>query len=365
MKILLVITKAEIGGAQNSVLNLAREIKRRGISVSVAAGEGDFLNQELKKYNIPFFRLKKLKRNYNPFSIISYINELRMLINRHHFTHLHFNSSNTLPGTISAKLSKIKPKTFFTVRGLSVLDKHYSASKLKKYIFFLYFKFFFIFLDQPVFISQDNLNYAKKIGLDKNRHLIYNGLELDQNYFLNKEEARDKLNELINDININDSFLIGSVGRLAKAKNYQFLINNFKSIKEIKPNAKLIIIGDGPERENYQKLIKDNNLENDIFLPGEKKEASKLLKGLDLFILPSLYEGLSISLIEAVKAEIPVLASDVGGNREVVGKENCFNLNDKEDFFNKLKRGYIRQDNQNQFPIEITADKYISLYEYK
>jgi glycosyltransferase involved in cell wall biosynthesis len=162
---------------------------------------------------------------------------------------------------------------------------------------------------------------------------------------------------------VSDNYIIGSVGRLAKAKNYQFLINNFESIQKIIPNAKLIIIGEGPERENYEKLIKDNNLESYVFLPGEKKDASRLLKGFDLFLLPSLYEGLSISLIETVKAEIAVLASDVGGNREVIGGENCFRLNDKEDFLNKLKRGYIKLDKQNKFPIEKTVDEYIRLYE--
>ncbi len=361
MKILLVITKAEIGGAQNSVLNLARELKRRDINVSVAAGEGNFLPQQLAIDNIPFYRLYKLKRNYNPFSMISYIKELKELINKEKFTTIHFNSSNSLPGVMATR--KTSAKSIFTIRGLSVLDKNYPANVFKKVLFLFYFRFFFSFLDYPVFISEDNLKKAIKLKLVKKGIIIYNGLKLEHDHFLIREDARNNLNELINDININDSFLIGSTGRLHKQKNYQFLIDNFKSIKEIKPNAKLIIIGDGPERENYQKLIEDNNLENDIFLLGEKKQASKLLKGFDLFVLPSLYEGLSISLIETVQAEVPVLASDVGGNREVIGGENCFNLNDKKDFLNKLKRGYIRQDNQNKFPIGLTVDKYVNLYE--
>jgi len=361
-KILIVITKAEVGGAQMSVLNLARELKKRNIDVSVAFGEGEFLKKQLEKHSITFFRLKTLKRDYNPISILKYIKELKGLVDKHKFTTLHFNSSNTLPGVISAKLSKQKPKTVFTVRGLSILDKYYPSSKIKKYLFLLYFKFFFLFLDYPVYISQDNLNYAKKLGLNKNNHLIYNGLSLSQEHFFSSVEAREELNRL-SGTNISDNYIIGSVGRLAKAKNYQFLINNFESIQKIIPSAKLIIIGEGPERENYEKLIKDNNLEADVFLPGEKKDASRLLKGFDLFLLPSLYEGLSISLIEAVKAEIAVLASDVGGNREVVGKDNCFKLNDKEDFLNILKRGYIKLDKQNKFPIEKTVDEYISLYE--
>ncbi len=362
MKILLVITKAEVGGAQMSVLNLAKEIKTRNLAVSVAAGQGDFLKKQLEKHNIPFFRLKTLKRNYNPLAIINYIKELKKLINQHQFTTVHFNSSNTLPGVLAAKFSKQKTKTIFTVRGWSVLDKHYPGNKLVKLIFYLYFSFFFKFLNQVVLISQDNFNWAKKLSLASKGKLIYNGLKLSDKHFLSPAEAKQELVRLVEQA-ISDNYLIGSIGRLNKAKNYQFLINNFIDIQKIIPKTKLIIIGDGPERANYESLIKKHNLENDIFLPGEKKQASQLLKGLDLFVLPSLYEGLSISLIEAIQAEIPVLASNVGGNREVIGEDNCFELNDKLDFLDKLKRGYIKPDNQNKFPIEITADKYINLYE--
>jgi glycosyltransferase involved in cell wall biosynthesis len=361
-KILIIITKGEVGGAQMSVLNLAKEIKRRNLDVSVAAGKGDFLPSQLQKYNIPFFSLNKLKRNYNPISIFSYINELKGLINKYQFTTLHFNSSNTLPGVLAAKFSKLKPKTVFTIRGWSVLDKYYPASKLKKYLFLLYFKFFFLFLDHPVFISHDNLDYAKKLGLNKNNHLIYNGLKLSEKYFLSASVAKKELSGLV-DRDVSGNYIIASIGRLADQKNYQFLINNFTDIQKIIPKAKLIIIGEGPEREKYESLIKKQNLENYVFLPGERKQASELLKGIDLFILPSLYEGLSISLIETVKAEIPTLASDVGGNREVIGKDNCFELNNKEVFLDKLKRGYIKLNNQNKFPIEVTVDKYIELYE--
>jgi len=361
MKILLVITKAEIGGAQMSVFNLAKEMKKRHLDVSVAFGEGEFLPKELEKRNIPYYKLNKLKRDYNPINIIKYIRELNELIRKENFDVLHFNSSNSLPGVLVSMMNKNRIKTIFTVRGLSVLDKNYPTNYFKKLIFWLYFKFFFFFLSNAVYISQDNFKKAKKLGLASKGKLIYNGLKLKEEDFYEKDKAREKLRNFVS-LDLENCFLIGSTGRLSKQKNYQFLIHNFSKIKEIQNNAKLIIIGEGPEKNYYLNLIKEKNLQDDIILAGEMKNASKVLKAFDLFILPSLYEGLSISLIETQVAKVPTLASDVGGNREIIGEENCFALNDEADFLEKFRRGYKKPETMNEFPIEITVDKYVNLY---
>ena len=108
MKILLIITKAEIGGAQNFVLNLAKGLRSSGQEVVVAAGSGDYLSEELKKADIKFKRLKKLKRTNNLFKSFSFISELKNYVKNEKFDVVHFNSSNTLIGVWG--LIKIKPK---------------------------------------------------------------------------------------------------------------------------------------------------------------------------------------------------------------------------------------------------------------
>lgn len=362
MKILLVITKAEIGGAQVFVLNLARGLKKEGKDVSVAFGEGDYLPLELEKEDIPYFRMKYLKRSRNPIDTISFIKELRLIIQENNFNVLHLNSTNTLPGVLAAKLAKKGTQTIFTVHGLSVLDINYKASKVIKLAFRMYFKLFIKFVDKIIFVSKYNFLEAKENNIIKKGEVIYNGLGLDSSYFLEKDVARHEL-EKISGFNFQDSFLIGSIGRLVSAKNYQYLINNWRFIKKIKSNAKLIIIGEGSERKRYEKLIEENHFEKDICLAGEKTEASRLLKGLDLFILPSIYEGLSISLIEAVLAQVPILASDVGGNSEVIGKENCFDLNDSEDLTDTLSKSInIPQDIEKFSPSKMVKE-YSGVYE--
>lgn len=362
MKILLVITKAEIGGAQTFVLSLAKGLKSKGVQVAVAAGKGDFLPNELEKYNIPFFYLNNLKRSKNPLAVFSFIIELRKLIRRENFDVVHFNSTNTLPGVFAAKLIKKKTLTVFTVHGLSILHPEYKASKILKIIFKAYFKFFLNYIQRIIFVSEYDSVEAAKQKLTNRGEVIYNGLEMPLDYFLSKDEARLEL-EKITSKNLKGKYLIGSIGRLAEQKHYDFLIKNWSEIKKIKPDSKLIIIGEGAERKKYEEMIKKYNVFEDIFLPGEKKDASRLLKGFDLFILPSIYEGLSISLIEALFSGIPVLASDVGGNREVIGIENYFMLNNDLDFLEKLKKVEKAKIDSSLFAAESMVKKYKEIYE--
>jgi len=362
MKILLVITKAEIGGAQTFVLTLAQGLKQSGQDVAVAFGEGDYLPKELDKAGIKYYRLKSLKRSHNPFLIFSFIFELKKLVKKENFSVVHLNSTNTLPGAIAAKLASKKIKTVFTIHGLSILDKNYQANILIKFLFKIYFKFLLQFIDKVVFVSRYNKEEARELKIGENGAVIYNGLDLKEDYFLEPLQAREELGRLVGQ-DLKDDFLIGSIGRLAEQKNYHFIINFWPLIKEKKPQVKLIIIGEGPERIKYEKLIKEVGAEADIFLPGEKTSASRLLKGFDLFILPSIYEGLSISLIEAVLAGAPTLASDVGGNREIISEKNCFKVDDLENFLSKFNQDYVPNSSLEQFTAETMVKKYLKVYE--
>ena len=361
MKILLVITKGEIGGAQSFILALAQGLKNEGHEVVVAFGEGDFLAEKLAPVEIKTVRLNSLKRSRNPLQILSFIKELKGLIKRESFDIIHLNSSNTLPGALAAKLYRPKPQVIFTVHGLSVLDENYKSSPLIKLGFKAFFKFFLKFTDKVVFVSEHNLNTAKKLGIAKKGALIYNGLDFPADYFKNAEEARQFISDRLGE-DLSQAYIIGSIGRLAFQKNYEFLISSFSEILKREPNVKGIIVGEGPEREKYETLIKEKGLERQFFLMGSVPEASRLVKAFDIFVLPSLYEGLSISLIEALKSGVPTIASDVGGNSEVVGEENCFEVNNLDDFLQLLFRDRPALVILDRFSVAEMVEKYLEVY---
>ncbi|MEM3394275.1 MAG: glycosyltransferase, partial [Candidatus Methanomethylicia archaeon] len=259
MKIFIIITHGKIGGATNSVFWLAEGLKEKGVDVKVGFGEGDYLKEKLLKENIPFVNFKWLKRTHNPLANVFFIFELKNFLDKEKFDVVHFNSTNALFGAIGAKLSKTKPKTIFTFRGLSILDPNYKKHFFLKPLYFLIFKFLLFFIDIPVFVSKNNLEWAKKSGLTNKGVVIYNGVPKPE--FLTKDEVLKFFEEKI-DIDLKNKYIIGSIGRLDYQKNYEFLIEIFPEILKIKENIICIIIGDGPEKEKLKKLIQKLNLKN-------------------------------------------------------------------------------------------------------
>lgn len=360
MKILIVITKSELGGAQVFTLNLALGLKEKGEEVVVAGGPGDYLPQELEKYQIPFHRLEKLKRSFNPLQNLSFARELKNYVEVNNFEVVHLNSTNALFGVWSLSKLKKKVKVVFTVHGLSLLDGGHKALTIIKSLYRLFFRLAFKKLAEIVFVSAKNLEFAKKsgliLGLEAKSHLVYNGLSFQAEKLLDRDEARRRLHLSA------DDYVFGSIGRLAYPKNYEFLINSYLDLKAIKPQAKLLIIGEGPERAKYENLIKLYHLEKEVILTGEMVGASDYLRAFDLFVLPSIFEGLSLSLIEAVQAGISAIASRVGGSEEIVGVENCFSLNNKEEFLALVKRDSFTVKELKDFSAAKMVESYQKIY---
>lgn len=118
------------------------------------------------------------------------------------------------------------------------------------------------------------------------------------------------------------AFVIGSVGRMAEVKDYPNLVRAFIRMLKIEPSARqrarLVIIGDGVSREACLTLLREANAEQLAWLPGERTDVAELMRTMDLFVLPSLGEGISNTILEAMASGLPVVATRVGGNPELV-----------------------------------------------
>ncbi len=253
---------------------------------------------------------------------------------------------------------------------MSFLDENFNTSFLIKPFAKFYFHFFLKLVDGPIFVSKLNYSVSKKANIISQGKVIYNGLDENELNYLSRDEARNFFKFKYN-IDINGNFLIGSIGRLAYQKNYEFLIHNFSLINEKVPDIKIVIIGDGPYYNKLIKRIIKLGIQNNFFLVGAIKDSYKYLKAFDIFTLPSRYEGLSISLIEAIFSGIPILASDVGGNSEIVNGEQVYKLNDIDDYISKLllikenpKKYSSRNCNiKSNFLLEKMINDYKRLYE--
>lgn len=119
-----------------------------------------------------------------------------------------------------------------------------------------------------------------------------------------------------------DNWLIGTVGRMQTVKDQPTLVRAFIRALEIQPLLKqrlrLVMVGDGPLRAECQQLLASANVSELAWLPGERNDIPEIMRGLDCFVLPSLAEGISNTVLEAMASGLPVIATNVGGNADLV-----------------------------------------------
>lgn len=119
-----------------------------------------------------------------------------------------------------------------------------------------------------------------------------------------------------------DSFVIGSVGRMAEVKDYPTLARAFirlvRDHADARTHARLVIVGEGIARQQCMQLLAEAGLSDLVWLPGERHDIADIMRALDVFLLPSLNEGISNTILEAQASGLPVIATRVGGNVELV-----------------------------------------------
>jgi sugar transferase (PEP-CTERM/EpsH1 system associated) len=110
-----------------------------------------------------------------------------------------------------------------------------------------------------------------------------------------------------------DAPLVGVVARLDPIKDHQTLFRAFRTVQRARPEARLIVIGDGPERTHLE-----SEIEQGVIFLGNRSDVPEILQAVDVFVLPSLNEGISNTILEAMATTLPIVATRVGGNPELV-----------------------------------------------
>lgn len=313
-KILFVITQGIWGGAQRYVFDLATHLHPQ-LPTTVAIGESEGqvdLQTALEGMPGPHpevFQLKQLVRAIRPFSDLRAIFELRELIKAQNPTLLHLNSSKAgIIGSLAVLGLKNRPKVIYTVHGwvfleplspwvrwlYKFLEKHTASSK-----------------DHIIVLSEKEKKVALGLGIPESKLTII-PLGIDQPKFFSRSEARAQIRTLADLAKSQDQW-IGTIANLFLTKGIDLLIAAAKNLITTRPNLHFFIIGSGPEKSKLEKLISQTNLKNHIHLLGSQTKAAELLPAFDLFVLPSRKEGLPYTILEAMSANLPIVATAVGG----------------------------------------------------
>ncbi|MDD5427110.1 MAG: glycosyltransferase [candidate division Zixibacteria bacterium] len=171
------------------------------------------------------------------------------------------------------------------------------------------------FVHQMIAVSKNLETYlAEVVHLPaKKICTVINGIRTE------KFARREKAEKLLMEFNLTDRCkVIGTVSRLDAVKDQLSMIKAFQIVNEKIPDSKLLIVGEGHMRETLTEHIVKNNLQDKVIITGQRQDVPELLHIFDLFVLSSLSEGTSVSLLEAMAAGLPPVVTNVGGNPDIV-----------------------------------------------
>lgn len=294
-----------MGGVYGLVKNVITNNFDRSIKIDIAAIE-HFANTK----NIELFN----KRGTQVFYVgydgnkllkqIKCYSNLRKLIknNNYEYVHIHADVANKLfTSGLAAKYSGAK-KVILHSHAAGVDGKH---RKVKKYIHKFCRRFLKYIATDYVACSEVAAKWMFPNVESEKIVIVNNGVDLDKFRF----DASVRY-QIRNKLGIKDEILLGHVGRFCYQKNHEYFIEILKEIRKRNIKAKLLLIGEGPDEQDFKEKIRKEQLDDMVIFYGTTNKVQELFMAMDVFLLPSHFEGLPIVGVEAQASGLPVILSD-------------------------------------------------------
>jgi len=302
IKILHITHDLNIGGLQNLILNICKYSDSKYIFEVLCLRDLGALVSEFEKIKVKVFLLKQ-EDKIDYLSFFKVANFLKK--NKYDIIHTH-NTHPLIDGMLGKLISNTKSRVIHTDHGRIFPDK-------KRYM--LAEHLLSKFIHKFIAVSEDaffKLKYYEKI-LPEKLQIIENGVDG------RKFDVTIDVNRKKDEIGINSGVhVIGVISRLEKVKGIDYLIEAMPDILCKFPKLQLLIVGDGSEGSKLMSLCQKLNLQDSVLFLGPRLDIPELFQILDVFLLPSLSEGMPLGLIEAMAARRPIVASNVGGIPSVV-----------------------------------------------
>lgn len=291
VKLLIVCTvPTERNGITNVIFNLLGAMDRSSFQIGyVAINEpDDFYRRKLDDFGVA---LHVVSRKLS--APLQYIKDLARVAKGYDIIHVHGNSATMVLEMIAAKIAGVKVRA---------AHSHNTTCSMKK----------IDACSRPFFHALCNLRFAcgQKAGTwlygKRNFNIINNGI--DCNRFVFNAVDRDRIRK---DLGLNNEILIGHVGNYVEAKNHSFLIEVFKAVLKRGVDARLLLLGDGKLRKETEDQVHALNIDNKVFFAGSVNNTNEYLSAMDLVVMPSIFEGLPLTLVEEQANGLPILASDI------------------------------------------------------
>ncbi len=294
METLHINTERGWGGGEQQLLYLAEGLKRRGHHYTILCQPKTPLARRSREIGLKTIELK-MRGEWDLWAAL----RIARLLQRRRYNLLHLHTSHAHTLSLLAGIGGWKGKRIVSRRVAFHLRKG-PINKLK-YRYPTY-----------ICVSQAIRDILISEGVDPEKiNVVYSGTDLSR--FKDGQPA-----EIRKDLGLTGAKIIGNIGHMADHKGQRDLIEAAPQIFRVFPDAAILLIGEGELRRHLERLAEELEVKSRIIFMGFRSDIPSLLRSMDIFVYPSLLEGLGTSLLDAMAAEVPVVATTTGGIPEVV-----------------------------------------------
>ena len=300
IRVLQVIGIMNRGGAETMIMNLYRHIDRSRIQFDFVENsfEEAVFDEEIHSLGGRVFRCP----HYNGKNHFAYTKWWENFFQKHEgeyrLIHGHIGS------TASIYLSVAKKHGLYTVAHSHNSGTDHSAKALAYRILSYRTRNiadYFFACSEVAGVDR----FGEKVTQSSHYSVLNNAI--DTNQFCYDAAVRA---EVRNELKISNECVIGHIGRFESQKNHLFLMKIFRKILEKQENSKLLLVGDGALREEIEKQVDDMRIRDKVIFTGVRADVNRLVQAMDVFVFPSLYEGLPVTLVEVQTSGLPCVISD-------------------------------------------------------
>jgi len=301
IRVLHIVNSMNRGGLETMIMNLYRNVDRTKIQFDFLTHtnqQGDY-DEEIEQLGGNIFRISSRRHGLfkNKIQLLEFFRQHP----EYKIIHAHASSLSYITPLKIASMANVKTR---------IIHSHSTKpqkGKIHELLHFINQRKLSHYATNYFACSEKAANWLYGDNHDeiKNIQIINNCIDVRQYTF--NSDVRENIRS---SLKLTDRFVIGHIGSFREAKNHMFLIDIFKKIHDLKPNAVLMLVGGGDlEKQIKNKVIK-LGLSNSVMFMGVRSDIPELLQAMDIFLFPSLYEGLPVTLVEAQAAGLKIIASD-------------------------------------------------------
>lgn len=295
IRVLHILQRMEAGGTQALLMNIYRKIDRSKVQFDflVEYPDRQFYDDEIEKMGGRIY-YSTVRKDFNIPKFTKNLKHIFAENPEYRIVHVHTYSIGYFC-LKAAKQAGVLVRIAHSHNNETVHDAKYVVKLALQKLYTIYATDLFACSEEA----------GKYLFKDKPFQVLKNAIDSEK--FIADEKIRRGIRE---ELGLTDKFVVGHVGRFHPQKNHDFLIDIFEKIKKKKPGAELILVGTGPLEEKIRQKVEEKHLMDCTHFLGNRKDMNRIYQAMDVFVFPSLFEGLGIVAIEAQAAGIPMVCSE-------------------------------------------------------